>query len=132
MKKIAILIGLLIVTLITLFIVVQLNQNPEVTKTPENTKQEIVTISGEYSGTKGGMIVVDGVLLGIREVEEKEKYYGKIVEVKGVLVKTTCYGSDQCFNGPEMINIQSIKVIFDNTQNTNDNTIFDCQWLSFK
>ena len=64
MKKIAILIGLLIVTLITLFIVVQLNQNPEVTKTPENTKQENNTLCKLHCFASGVLSIKRTLILG--------------------------------------------------------------------
>ena len=73
---------------------------------------EVSTITGEYRGTKGGG-VVNGVYIPGSELKESSKYIGKTIELKGVLEDYPCPKNMavQCFNGPMMTNIQSVKEI---------------------
>jgi len=105
MRKTLTIIGSLIIVFIVVFFVIK------------STTQELVTIRGEYRGTKGGMGVVDGVLLegmGYKD-DDWQNYNGAIVEVRGVMTEYPCLAMgdavSQCFTGPMMINIKSIKVI---------------------
>ena len=69
---------------------------------------EITTITGEYRGTKGGGSV-DGVYVSYSELESD--YYGKTIELKGYLSDYPCSPNSQCFSGPMMTNIQSVRII---------------------
>lgn len=111
MKKMLIIIGLLIIALL---VAIQLIYKPiYIPKIiiPRESIPEIVTIKGEYKGTKGGGIV-DGVWIPGYDVENGSQYIEKVVELKGELAEYPCPDPNiQCFGGPMMINIQSIKII---------------------
>jgi len=70
---------------------------------------EKVTIRGELTQTKGGMGVVNGTLL--TDYEKIQPYVGKNVEVTGYIYNPKCHPNSQCFNGPYMDKIMSIRVL---------------------
>jgi len=70
-------------------------------------------ITGVFESTKGCMGVVSGTLLVdfANKCEEASRYEGKTVEVIGRIYEHKCGAYEQCFNGPYMDNIKSIKIL---------------------
>jgi len=70
-------------------------------------------ISGVFRGTKGCMGVVNGTLLVdfANKCDEANQYEGKTVEVIGHIYEHKCGEAEQCFNGPYMDNIKSIRIL---------------------
>jgi len=77
------------------------------------SENKIVTLQGEFEVTKGCMGTVEGVLLTefTNKCEDTKNYSGKIVEITGYVSEHECAPEEQCFNGPYMSKIESIKII---------------------
>lgn len=84
-------------------------ENIETKQSPEYK----ATIRGKFTSTKGCMGVVNGTLLTdfANKCDEAAKYEGKLVEVTGSIYEYKCEPHEQCFDGPHMKNIESIKII---------------------
>ncbi|MEK7680452.1 MAG: hypothetical protein AAB348_00140 [Patescibacteria group bacterium] len=70
-------------------------------------------ITGVFRGAKGCMGVVSGALLidFANKCEEANQYEGKTVEVIGHIYEYKCGEHEQCFSGPYMDNIKSIRIL---------------------
>lgn len=80
-------------------------------------KQKFITIEGIAQESVAGL-VVSGALLDSLPAKDIEKYRGKYIEATGVVQENTCLDEIkktgiqmQCFGGPSLTQIQSIKII---------------------
>ncbi|MFA6422359.1 MAG: hypothetical protein WCV92_03105 [Candidatus Buchananbacteria bacterium] len=110
-KKLIISFVVLIVILLACLVFIYFKNN---NKSNNFNNPQLSTITGEYRGTKGGGIV-DGVYIPYSELKSSDKYIGKTIELRGHLKDYPCPKNvtAQCFNGPMLTNIQSIREIND-------------------
>lgn len=71
------------------------------------------TVQGRFFITSGCMGVVEGILLPgfANKCDEAQKYQNRIVEISGVVSIEECQTGEQCWGGPEMKEIRSIRII---------------------
>ena len=77
---------------------------------PEAAK---TTIRGIFTTTKGCGGVVNGTLIEhfFNKCEEAAQYENRTVEVVGYVSYEECPPGTQCFGGPTMVEIESIRII---------------------